>query len=236
MKIKTIYSTLFRLFLSFPILSGCFLSESELKARRVNSLDISGVYATSVGSKTDFEFRIVNQSGTHDIHVELTRLNGLLKGERAFLEGIKQHYELTSDDIFDQPRTMSLGKDTSNLTNQLWGGDNVSTDFGEFSEFNVCSGEVSYPANKKITEADFSGEEKEYTIVRVFLSYCFKGFVFKENRNTIQDGVISLYIDYQTQDGSYTFEGTDYGRLHFKAEKVLVISGSNTESSRVKAF
>ena len=234
MKIKTIYSTLCCLFLALPILSGCFLSESELKARRVNSLDISGVYAISVGLKTDFAFKIVNQSETHDIYVDLIRLNGLLRGERALLEEIKQLYELTSDDIFDQPRTMSLGKkDTSNLIGRdIRGGENVSTDFGESSVFRVCSEKVSYPANKKITGVVSGGKGLfNDTIVRIFLSYCFRGFVFKENRNTIQNGVISLYVDYQTQNwtGAHTFQGLDldhgrldYGRLSFKAEKALV--------------
>ena len=211
-------------------LSGCFLSEPELKARKENSIDISGVYATSVDSDVDFEFKISNLLGTHDILVELKRVNGLSKREKELLENVKKLYGVSSDDIFDQPETLSL---SGNFFQEiLSGGSNVSKDFGKSSEFRVCSDSTRYEANKEIIDPfTTTGQKKaKITVVGVHLSYCMSGTVLKDDLDNIKNGTISLSIRYEANDGAFTYIALEDSDLTYKARKVVEVTKTRPQT------
>ena len=213
------------------LLSGCFLSEAELEARKENSIDISGVYATSVDSDVDFEFKVINLLGTHDIFVELNRVNGLLKGERELLEKIKQLYGVSSDDIFDQPETLSL---SGNFFQEIFsGGSNVSKDFGKSSEFRVCSDRTKYEANKEIIDP-LTGTKTTAFSSGIYLGYCMSGTILKDDPDNIEKGTISLSVGYaynKANDKYFSHTSPDLDLdLTYKARKVVEVTKTRPQT------
>ncbi len=134
-------------------------SEKEKEERRENAYDLSGGYKTtrSSGSKMDMNFEIRNETGRHDIVIHAERTSEFLPTERKLLtdEG------LNADQIFSHFRTpITLGQGYN--PDRLDGGENISKDFGETSEFYVCSEGYKYNA--------------EYTV-----SYCLTGLAKKKD-------------------------------------------------------
>lgn len=158
----------FAAILAVLLITAC-ASEEEKKERRENSLDISGGYKTSIssGSEIDMQFEIKNENGRHDIVVNLERFSGLTAREKNFLST----KNISSDFVTNQfiARPIILGQGYSSL--QLDGGENISTDFGESSEFFVCTKSTKYNV--------------EYVLI-----YCLNGTVRKKEK--IMNGKLVL--------------------------------------------
>lgn len=133
--------------LSVLFITAC-ASEEEKKERRENSLDISGGYKTSVsgGSQLDMQFEIKNESGRHDIIVNLERYSGLTAREKNILASQKIGLDFVTNQFIARP--LILGQGYTSL--QLDGGENISSDFGESSEFFVCTNAVRYNAEYEV--------------------------------------------------------------------------------------
>lgn len=161
--------TIFFLSLFF-ILSSCS-SKKEQEERRENSFDISGSYKSLVsqGSELDFGFEIKNESGRHDIMAVLTRNSDLTQKEKDLLaqnsiDGARVLNFFTANNILGQ------GYDP----NRADGGENISKDFGESSEFSICSIYMEY--------------NNEYRI-----QYCLNGKI-KKSENFLK-GYLTLRLN-----------------------------------------
>jgi hypothetical protein len=145
--------------LSVLLFAAC-ASEDEKKERRENSLDVSGGYKTSIasGSEMDLQFEIKNESGRHDIVINLERFSPLTAKEKNFLKAKNIDSQFVSNYFGNR---MILGQGYKSL--QLDGGENISSDFGESSEFFVCTESVQYNA--------------EYSVY-----YCLNGKVRKKEK------------------------------------------------------
>lgn len=161
------FAKVFAMVFGFMILVSC-ASEAEKKERRENSLDISGQYKATVdaGSQLDLQFEIKNESGRHDIVITAMR-NGELTPQETQLLTRQNINPETVRNYFKNP--LILGKGYSNL--QLDGGENISEDLGETSQFMVCSNTLRY--------------NQEYIVY-----YCMDGKISKNEKK--MEGKLSL--------------------------------------------
>jgi len=151
------------------MLTAC-ASEEEKQERRENAFDISGDYLISkkTGSEIDMDFEIRNETGRHDIIVYLNRKSDFLPKEIDFLKA--QNIKASALNAFKGPIVLGRGYKKGKY-DELDGGENISTDFGETSKFYVCSDEQHYNAEYKI-------------------SYCLSGTISKKKREL--NGQLSL--------------------------------------------
>lgn len=182
-------------------LSAC-ASEAEKQERRENSFDLSGDYKTSMskGSELDMNLQIQNESGRHNIVAYVERLNPISAKEIALLKAQGINHETVSTHFKNK---MVLGKGSDGY--RLDGGDNISTDFGESSQFHVCTAALKYNA--------------EYEI-----SYCVAGTALKSSKT--MKGNLSLHWLRQrpvTVDGKASTEHTSgNASLAFKSDMSLI--------------
>ncbi len=176
---------------AFALLTVACTSEKEKEERRENAFDVSGFYKTSQssGSTVDMNFEIHNESGRHDIVSNLERTSDFTDQERQLLVA----QGLDADKIFAHFRgSLVLGKGYN--SGHLEGGENVSRDFGESSEFFVCTPTYKYDA--------------EYS-----LAYCLSGLVKKKDK--VVDGGLSLRW---MRSRKVTVEGEE--RTEYSADQV----------------
>jgi len=137
-------------------LSAC-ASKEEKKARRENAFDITGTYNTSKsqGSEVNMTFEIQQESSRSDIVIYLKRNNEMSAREKQFLQNqgldalkVQQHFE----------GTLVLGRGYNK--GDLDGGENVSKDFGESSEFFICSDGYRYNS-EYVVKYCLSGTQKK---------------------------------------------------------------------------
>lgn len=191
------------------ILMSC-ASESEKEERRQNAFDLTGTYTTSLktGSEVNMTMDIHNESGRHDIYVNLERSSVLTENENKLL---KKH-DIPSYQVerFLLPK-MTLGKNSDRNARviHLDGGENISDDFGESSRFSVCS--PSFEVTGKSIE--------NATNVQYHAYYCLKGTVKKTNFQL--SGELKLYISLQydqiknvTEQDSTTTEESVTTHIH----------------------
>ncbi len=154
------------------LLNGCS-SKEELQARRDNAYDISGEYAVKKSNESDVSlfFSVKNESGRHDIVVDLERVDGYSEIEQQFLK--KEN--VSSKDVFKYfGNHIQLGKGLNKINkDHVNGGENISTDFGETSRFHVCSEVYKFSEKKEVY-------------------YCLNGTVKKNN--TKVTGELSLNV------------------------------------------
>ncbi len=182
-------------------LSAC-ASEAEKEERRENSFDLSGDYKTSSakGSELDMNLQIQNESGRHNIVAYVERLNLISAKEIALLKAQGINHETVSAHFKNK---LVLGKGSDGY--RLDGGDNISTDFGESSQFHVCTDPLKYNA--------------EYE-----LYYCVSGTALKSSKT--MKGNLSLQWHRQrpvTVDGKASTEHTsDKADLAFISDMSLI--------------
>lgn len=122
---------------------GC-ASQSEKEERRQNAFDISGNYSPLTLSPSKLSFKIINESGRHDVKVEIGRDSfhtlELEAYQKRGLDSAKIK-ELTGNPIL-------LGegyfKDDPN------GGENISDDFGETSKISITK-RIQYDSVNQLT-------------------------------------------------------------------------------------
>ena len=195
-------------------LTNC-ATEEEKEARRQNAFDLSGTYQTTEDSSdVQFEFTITNQNGNHDISAKVRRTDPLLPKEIQFLtsEKAKNHFTTFST---HHPFPTSFGAESNFLEELLAklfeGAENISKDLGKTSQFYICSDKPTEYTNT----SNKPGEEPKTITLKFY--YCLSGTVRKENKNVIENGVLSL--------GSWSSDPTknEDGEgvvLNYKAEKV----------------
>ncbi|MDE0150927.1 MAG: hypothetical protein OXK80_00300 [Bdellovibrionales bacterium] len=203
----------------FSILfSGC-LSEEEIQARQDNAFDISGNYQTSEDSEVQLNFNIVNQNVKHDIFITVTRSNPHLEKENEFFSKLAQESGVSLETLKAEPLPSTFGGDVGLFDEVISGGDNVSRDFGETSDFMVCSDNPKKIDSTKVIENAQN--------VQLVISYCLTGLVKKENKNLIEEGTLSVgasyFYDVLEEDGETGVDvdpsGVEDVVLNYKATK-----------------
>lgn len=125
---------------------GC-ASEKEKEARRDNAFDLEGNYVTSKaqGSELDMSIKIVNGGSRSDIHAEVVRANSIEANETDFLNS----FGIDASKVASYfGNTLRLGS-TENK-DHLDGGKNISTDFGDSSQFYICTQSYQYDDKRSL--------------------------------------------------------------------------------------
>lgn len=203
----------------FSILfSGC-LFEEEIEARQNNAFDIIGNYQTVEDSEVQLNFNIVNQNVKHDIFITVTRSNPNLEKENEFFSKLAQESGVSVETLKAHPFPSTFGGDVTLFDESISGGDNVSMDSGETSDFRVCSDNPKKFDSTKVIENAQN--------VQLVISYCLAGLVKKENKNLIEEGTLfvgaSYFYDTLEEDGEigagFEFSGVEDVELSYKAVK-----------------
>ena len=181
MRFKNIKSILGVTLLSIYFL-GC-ASEQEKNERRENAFNLEGSYKTT-GEKSELQmvFSIVNESGRHDISIHLDRDNTLTEKENQLL----QKHNINTESVkghFGRSLILGKGFDESQITS---GGENISKDFGQTSEFNVCTENYNY--------------SKTYTLI-----YCLEAQVSKDTGLMSGNLVLKIKNIQTKSDGSQQY-------------------------------
>jgi hypothetical protein len=120
----------FFLFLGLFFSLGC-AAPSEKEERRQNAFDISGNYTPMTFSPTHLSFKISNETGRHDIKIEMNRDQISLLEQEAYEKKGLQIEKIKS--FMGNPFVLGEGYYKDNLI----GGENISDDFGETSKILV---------------------------------------------------------------------------------------------------
>lgn len=196
-KMKLIPFALSALSLIFAI--GC-ASEAEKQERKENAYDVSGAYkaSTSSDSEVGLSFEIKNESGRHDILIQLDRLEPYTTKEAKFLEasGIDAQQVF---DHFGSSLTLGAGYNPDHVV----GGENVSKDFGESSQFFVCTSPYEYDERSKIT-------------------YCLSGVVHKDGESL--KGALQLRL---TQTTKAVVDGEEVTKVSINQTELEYKSNAN---------
>lgn len=184
-----IYMRFILMVLSTIFLFSC-ASEEEKQERRENAYDLSGGYKVRMtnGSEVDMDFVITNESGRHDIVIELDRLSNLTDKEINFLRGVQEDPSKVNSSFGNK---LILGKGVTH--NHPEGGENISDDFGESTRFYVC------------TEPLVTNHQTE-------LKYCLKGEVKKQDK--VMNGI--LFLSWTRKTEKVDSNGQSYVEYSFE--------------------
>ena len=194
-------------------LTNCASEEEKEARRRQNAFDLSGTYRTiTEDSEVQLEFTITNQNGKHYIFIKVDRTSPLSDEEKKFIQNEEKKYSLPEGSLTNIAFPTNFGAEGNSLDEPIGGGKNISKDFGRTSEFHVCS--------------DNPQSKNEINPISMTLSfyYCLSGTVRKENKNIIENGVLSLLETYSFEKGNFESSiivtNDVKAVLNYKAEKV----------------
>lgn len=158
-------------FIGILALVSC-ASKEEVQERKQSAYDLSGSYnaVSNANSEVEMEFSITNEGSKNNVFITLVNRSALSKKESELLVKNKVDAKVIYDQFF--LRDLDLGKGLTSIQRRE-GGDNISTDFGNSTEFNVCSSDYQY--------------SKEITV-----SYCMSGTTSKSSTNVT--GSLTLNI------------------------------------------
>ncbi len=234
-------------------LVGC-ASEAEKQERKENSFDISGDYkvSRSQGSEIDMNFSIRNESGRHDIVVEVERLSIMTEKETSFLKAQGIDANLVSAH-FTNKFLIGQGYDSRHPE----GGENISSDFGENSKFYVCSKKFKYNQEYQVSYCLTGQVQKNTQVMTGQLSVVWnrekKVKVNQEEKTEFTSGTLGLsyksdmsLVFYKQYFGTWSGQvhslaGADFNGDFFKnitirshANETFSVVGSNSPSFQYK--
>ena len=195
---------------------GC-LSEEEIQSRQDNAFDLSGLYETVEESQVSLSLKVINEDGVHDIYVILERKSDYTKEEEAFLSKLEENYKIHKGELLaTSKRFVTLGKESGILRAIFYGGDNVSSNFGKTSKFNICSKPIHSQKSNKVEPIEANRKN-----VKLQIEYCLSGEVNQESKEIIR-GELSLQasMSYETTENGFGFGSEGGIKLKYTAQKI----------------
>ena len=197
------------------------VSEEEQRTRLQNAFDISGAYQTTTDSSFHFRFTITNQNEKNDISVTIDRTVRLTDKEKTLLSNLKKSHGISDFEINDSDTFNWFGQTLGDYYLDSGGNyivssleavkeDNISTDLGKTSKFEVCSRGHTYDSRK-------TNVDKQNIKLRIY--YCFSGLVKRENRKMVE-GHLTLKASSTYDLGGGLVGWNDEGSVDFNYKAV----------------